>query len=375
MDRDIQRYVRVIDTMRPQLEAFTRTHDLIATTDFRIAALEIQRYQDEVGRILSLADHTAGYTDLLKSAVALHELSLSVSGGLKDSIDQVHRSWSTEWQDVIRPFDQIEAIAKKVLSDVAYSTSVVKPIWDGVDFDVIGQQLRIQQSIMSEIQRSTSAFMTSYRMLSESFRSIDDLIELPSFVLPGATREIAMTGHTLDVLYIEGDETQEEAAELRPYSVVEEELEDSDLIGMLEQVGLRFVTTYRGAVAALHSDNPDRSRHVLTSFRELWNHLLRKLAPKEEVTEWIEENRIQGYLHDGQPTRHAKIRYVLKDIGDESLRDFVEADAKAMVELYALYGRLHGLDTGVTDEQLRAITSRTESYLSYILRVREWSIE
>ena len=131
MDRDIQRYVRVIDTMRPQLEAFTRTHDLIATTDFRIAALEIQRYQDEVGRILSLADHTAGYTDLLKSAVALHELSLSVSGGLKDSIDQVHRSWSTEWQDVIRPFDQIEAIAKKVLSDVAYSTSVVKPIWDG----------------------------------------------------------------------------------------------------------------------------------------------------------------------------------------------------------------------------------------------------
>ena len=361
--------------MRPQLEAFTRTHDLIATTDFGITALEIQRYQDEVGRILSLADHTAGYTDLLKSAAGLHELSLSISIGLKDSIEQAHRSWFSEWQDTINSFDQIETTAQRVLSDVAYSAAVAKPIWDGLDFDVIGQQLRFQQSIMSEVQRSMSAFMTSYRVLSESFLGIDNLIELPSFVLPGATREIAMTGHALDVLYIVEDETQEEAAELGPYPVVEEELEDSDLIGMLEQVGPQFVTTYRGAVAALHGDNPDRSRHVLTSFRELWNHLLRKLAPKEEVTEWIEENRVQGYLYDGRPTRHAKIRYVLRDLEDESLRDFVEADTRAMVELYALYGRLHGLDTGVTDEQLRAITSRTESYLSYILRVREWSTE
>ena len=375
MDRDIQRYVRVIDTMRPQLEAFTRTHDLIATMDFGIAALEIQRYQDEVGRILSLANHTAGYTDLLKSAAGLHELSLSISAGLKDSIDQVHRSWFLEWQDAIIPFDQIEAIAKQMLSDVAYSAAVVKPIWDGIDFDVIGQQLRIQQSIMSQVQQSMSAFMTSYRMLSESFRGIDNLIELPSFVLPGATQEIAMTGHALDVRYTVEDETQEEAAELEPYSVAEEELEDSDLIALLERVGPQFVTTYRGAVATLDGDNPDRSRHVLTSFRELWNHLLRRLAPKKEVEDWIQKHSIQGYLHDGQPTRHAKIRYVLRDLGDESLRDFVEADARAMVELYALYGRLHGLDTGVADEQLRAIAFRTESYLSYILRVREWSIE
>ena len=64
---------------------------------------------------------------------------------------------------------------------------------------------------------------------------------------------------------------------------------------------------------------------------------------------------------------------MLRDLGDEPLRDFVEADAKAIVKLYTLYGRLHGLDTGVTDEQLRAISFRTESYLSYLLRVREWS--
>ena len=45
--------------------------------------------------------------------------------------------------------------------------------------------------------------------------------------------------------------------------------------------------------------------------------------------------------------------------------DFIEADTRAMVKLYTLYGRLHALDTGVTDNQLRAITFRTKSYLSY----------
>ena len=86
-------------------------------------------------------------------------------------------------------------------------------------------------------------------------------------------------------------------------------------------------------------------------------------------------NTGQGYLHDGKPTQHAKIRYALRDLEDEPLRDFVEADTRAMVKLYALYGRLHELDIGVTDEQLRAITIKTESYLSYILKVREWSLE
>ena len=54
---------------------------------------------------------------------------------------------------------------------------------------------------------------------------------------------------------------------------------------------------------------------------------------------------------------------------------FVEADTKAMVKLYALYNRLHKLDTGVSNEQLHIITFRTKTYLSYMLEIREWSIE
>ena len=118
--------------------------------------------------------------------------------------------------------------------------------------------------------------------------------------------ELSMTSHALDVLYPNEHRTDTEVIELESYPLVEEGTGDSDLFALLERVGPQFVTMYRGAVAALDSDNPDRSRHVLTSFRELWNHLLRKLAPKEEVTEWIEGNRIQGYLHDGRPTRHAQ---------------------------------------------------------------------
>ena len=261
------------------------------------------------------------------------------------------------------------------LSDISYDLSVSERLLTSFDYDFLGRHLDIQLSTMSEVQRSMSDLWASLDGLASSMPSLEDIVQLPSFVLPGATYELTTTSHALDVLYPMEHRADTEVIELEPYPLEEEETGATDLIVLLERVDSQFVTMYRGAVEALQSDNPDRSRHVLTSLRELWNHLLRKLAPKEDVMEWIKEYGSQGYLHDGQPTRHAKIRYALRDLEDEPLGDFLEADTKAMVKLYTLYGRLHGLDTGVSDEQLRAITFRTESYLGYILRVREWSIE
>ena len=261
------------------------------------------------------------------------------------------------------------------LSDISHDLWVTERLIPRFDYDLLGRYLEVHLSAISEVQRSMSNLWVSYGGLAASMPTIEDIVQLPSFVLPGATRELSTTSHALDVLYPTEHRSDTEVIELEPYPLNEEETGATDLIVLLERVDSQFVTMYMGAVEALESDNPDRSRHVLTSLRELWNHLLRKLAPKKDVMEWIKEHGGQGYLHDGQPTRHAKIRYALRDLEDEPLGDFLEADTEAMVKLYTLYGRLHGLDTGVSDEQLRAITFKTESYLGYILRVREWSKE
>ena len=166
--------------------------------------------------------------------------------------------------------------------------------------------------------------------------------------------------------------SEDEAATEDVYFGFEGASENSDLIALLESVGMGLVDTYKGAVQALNGDNPDRSRHVLSSLRTLLDHLLRKLAPRGKVREWIVERGYHSYLDKGIPTRRAQILYMSKDIESEPLTKFIEADTKTVEELYTLYNRLHGLGTGVSDSQLRAIVLRTESYLYYILRVWKW---
>ena len=358
------------DEMRRQHESLARTLAILNNSGVDNALRQIQRQQAELRRVFD-GSFATQLSELSRASRQLYDLSLGTSL-LPNVIEQAHVSWLSDLRRASIPSIQLEGVVRMALSDISYDLSVTERLLPKFDYDLMGRHLKVQLSTISEVQRSVSDLWASYDGLAASMPSIEDIVQLPSFVLPGATDELSMTTHALDVLYPKEHRTDTEVLELEPYPL--EGIEDSDLIILLERIDTQFVTMYRGAVASLDSDNPDRSRHVLTSFRELWSHLLRRLAPNEEVTEWIERNGIQGYLHDGWPTRHARIRYVLRNLGDP-LGDFVEADSRAMVELYALYGRLHGLDTGVTDEQLRAIAFRTRSYLCYVLRVREWSME
>ena len=302
LERNIQRYVQIMNNFRPQLEMLSRSHEIITAMELETAARQIQRFQDDIGRLLSTANFTAGYTDLLRSAVELNELSLGFSDDLKNFFDSVHHSWLSELRDSLEPFRQIESIAKYTLLDSAYNAAIVKPIWDDIEFGVIGEQLNFQQSFMAEVQRSMSSFAESFRLLTGSFQVVDDLVEMPSFVLPGATLELSTTGHALKVLSPANVESPLQTEDLEPHLVMEEDVEDSYLVTLLQQVDLQLVEIYRGAVEALNGDNSDRSRHVLTSLRELWDHLLRILAPIEDVREWIEEHGMEGFLQkNGQP--------------------------------------------------------------------------
>ncbi|ADJ29226.1 hypothetical protein [Nitrosococcus watsonii] len=44
-------------------------------------------------------------------------------------------------------------------------------------------------------------------------------------------------------------------------------------------------------------------------------------------------------------------------------------DTRALVKMIELFNRVHELETALTDEQLRAILLRTNSWLMYILQI------
>ena len=363
MTRDLQRSLRALDVVRPQLATIANAVDLLNTSGVADAIHQMQRQQAEVSRVLSLVNDTAWQQDIFSVTRHLHELSRQMA----DTLDKAHHSWLSELGDVTERSTRLATIAKLTMSDISHHLATAKAFRDHIDFDSLGKALSIQKSIMADVQHSMATFTTSYHQLVESFEGVADVVALPSFVLPGATQEVSITGYALVVLHPETEE-QEEA---EVYSGFGGTPEDTNLIALLESMGMEFVDTYRGAVASLNGDNPDRSRHVLSSLRTLLDHLIRKLAPKDMVREWIVERGYSSYLDNGIPTRRAQILYISKDIENGPLSKFIEADTKTVEELYSLYNRLHKLGTGISDPQLHAIVLRTESYIEYILRVRE----
>ena len=119
---------------------------------------------------------------------------------------------------------------------------------------------------------------------------------------------------------------------------------------------------YIGACDAIFSNNPDRARHILSSLRELWNHQLRRLAPDELVATWIPGIANQkNLLHEGKPTQCAKVRYICRGLSNDPLTEFLTHDTRALVKLIEFFNRVHELDTGLTDKQLRAIFLKNNS--------------
>ena len=365
MVRDIQRSLQMFDAVYRQSAKISRMIDLVNSGG---AVSEIQRRQAEVSWALSSAKYDRWQQDLFRATRHLHEL------GRQTSVDllRAHQSWLHEIDDVIERPTRSWILAQLTLSDISHYLTTSKLLWARIDYNALARSLNIQQATMSKIQAEISALTISYRNLTESFGSVADVVKLPSFVLPGATREVSTTGYALEVLYPFDDELETEDEESEVYTGLDGATESSALIVLLDREGSEFVVTYRGALEALNGDNPDRSRHVLSSLRTLVDHLLRKFAPRGKVREWIVERGYHSYLADGKPTRRAQILYMFKDIESEPLTKFIEADTKTVEELYTLYNRLHSLGTGISDSQLRVIVLKTESYLEYILRVREW---
>ena len=367
MTRDLQRSLQALDMMRQQQATIARVFDSLNTSGVADAIRQMQGQQASISRILALTDSAARQSDLFSAAQTLHEIGARTSDTF-NAITRVHPSWSSAQRNVAIPSPQLVTVAQLALSDVSRLAATSRLLWSGIDYDELAGALKVQQSIMANVQNTMSAFTASYCDLAESFKGIADVVTQPSFVLPGATQEVSTTGYALEVLH----PLEEEAETEDVYFGFEGASENSNLIALLESVDMGLVDTYKGAVQALNGDNPDRSRHVLSSLRTLLDHLLRKVAPRGKVREWIVERGYHSYLDKGIPTRRAQILYMSKDIESEPLTKFIEADTKTVEELYTLYNRLHGLGTGISDSQLRAIVLRTESFLEYILRVRQW---
>lgn len=123
---------------------------------------------------------------------------------------------------------------------------------------------------------------------------------------------------------------------------------------------------WRGALFALHRENPDASRHFCTSARETVSNLLLLAAPDDAV-----KNANPNYLRtpDGDVSRRARIHYCLGNHGDatDELVDFVEADIDNVIALFDDFNSgTHGESGRFPLPELAALKTRVEDAIKFV---------
>lgn len=348
-------YLNVIEQMERTLEPIRRQQLEISR------ALELSGAAARIQEIVSANQH---WQDLIKQA--------TVTSRITESLSAAHQSWLDTIKPIQHDFSQLsqlQASAKLALCDTSLRLAATERFMAGIDFEAIRDRFQIEMPVIAGLESSIANVAASYGGLAESLREISDITRLPAFVLPGATREIYTTSFALETLRPWGDRDEDEA-KTEIQLVAEAELETSGCIALLQQVDPGLARPYIGARDALYGNNADRARHILSSLRELWNHLLRRLAPEDLVAAWIPGvSNQKDLLHDGKPTRRARVLYVCRELNNDPLTDFLMHDTRALVKMIELFNRVHELETALTDEQLRAILLRTDSWLMYILQI------
>lgn len=346
-------YPRFYEQIERALEPIRRQH------------MEMTRYI-EISRLASsglgeIVQANQRWQDLIVQATA--------SNRLFEDLNRVHQTWLDKLLPVQDSMAHLQVAAKLSLGEVAYRLTVSERLFAGIDFEALHRAVAFPEQAFLKLENVIGHVTLAYGKLADSIRTLPDITHLPAFALPGATREVFTTGYALNVISIkDAPERERDPSEVQLIAEVEQEA--NGCIALLQAVDPALARPYIGARDALRGRNTDRARHILSSLRELWNHLLRRLAPDERVLAWVSKDE-KELLHEGRPTRRARVLYVCRSLNHDPLTEFIVQDTRSLVKLVDFFNRVHELEPELTDEQLRALLLKTDSWLMYILQIAQ----
>ena len=176
--------------------------------------------------------------------------------------------------------------------------------------------------------------------------------------------ELYSAAQAAAVVSLPGDELPDQDDE------IEEIIDDAvDVFeSRLAALNQGLVSTYRGGNEALEGGGTDWQRHAMVSFRELTTHVLHLLAPDEKILPTAQTDD----LHNGRPTRKARLNFIFAEVAGPEIAAFYEADVKAAITLFDLLNsETHRLEQRATSEQVHYLRGRVVGLLTSMLSARE----
>ncbi|HEY0323474.1 MAG TPA: hypothetical protein VGC66_21130 [Pyrinomonadaceae bacterium] len=296
------------------------------------------------------------------SAMRMLEEAIGQPSGFAAQIDQLSKGWARHVSEGLG----FENALSSHLAQITGMSVAAQASLAGIKADLIGSALGIPFDRRAVLGDKFGDFSNVYRDLFQSFETTRaDILALPPILSRLPTVEYYNGVNLVRATSIaEAEETEEDYVR----DEIEAETENA-LEKFLIDLHPPLAQMLSGARQALRSDNPDRVRHFSTSLRELFTHVLHRLAPEDEVRAW--SNSPQHY-DKGHPTRRARLLYISRGINQKPFDAFVQKDIDAALEFLNLFQRsTHEVVVEYTPVQLRALEVRMDSTLRFLFEISQ----
>jgi len=139
-----------------------------------------------------------------------------------------------------------------------------------------------------------------------------------------------------------------------------------ELISRLEVANSELAQVYQEGVAAMESGHSGWIRHAGVSFRTMFDHLLRHLAPDSDLRSFLEDP--ESDMVNGEFKRNARLRYIFREVATGSYAQMAEQDIKlAEATFFPSNDIVHRLSSPLSPKQMRVFWRRIQGSVSVVL--------
>lgn len=276
----------------------------------------------------------------------------NIQSSLGKVIEGINRNTAKQIGDMMGGIDKITA---KQYEQMSQLTIPVKKLADNL---ASINMLQPRLDLAGDVVESLSSMMASYQSLITETIHPNVFTGLDSVVRYYPSVEMHNTSSFANEIYFA------EEAEVPPRIIIKD---DQEIIKWLWRVDENLPKLLEGARGAIGSQNVDQARQFAASYRELFRHLLEKLAPDDAVRNWSDD--VNHFYQGGQPTRRARLLYISSQHESEAYKEFVINTCKTQVNF--LNNLTHSLESSDHEHVMATLDDKLISTLWFIKEISE----
>lgn len=285
--------------------------------------------------------------------------------GWMTDLTKVNQTWLENLAKAANNITELQTHLANGLVGLSNNMIATEAFMRTINFSALEASYALSQSIISKYSDAFNKYVSQYSEFMGSFGSPEIILQFSRIALLESSKELAATSCVTGL--VTSDPGVHDSEELE---VIGQSGEEIIIIEQaLHSLKPDFVRPLRGAYEAIKSTNVDKARQALVSLRELLWHLLRFLAPDNDVYEWLPENPCSELVDNGKPTINARIQYICRKIDNPKFTKLVTLDAKCYRELISLLNELHNINPDYTMRELKLLYFRTGSIVYYIANI------